>query len=408
MLSVFRKLFISCIVLISLVENMNYFKYEKLSQFNPSIDRINKVLKGLDEIVSERPYFSYDPHKIRLFFEKQNSVYAEVNISCNLWQTRGDDFIKVLFNNSHAYIKIGAGSDGLFPLLEAQEFISCSSEDTADKVESILQGLAGNENNSCDYIFDIMGDRLRFDRKGNCFRGWTGGYDSLEPQGIFEDIKETNDSWHNQNLFYNLSMRLDALYFLNELINENINAEIEEKTKQFRIGKIGDNQTRKHTDEKLCESLSMIDIQQYEILNEIKYFIKNKTGVNSVVNISTDQLYCLYSGENSSPIYLPESIPTLFFVLNKSDYPFMRYGQFVNYGDLENDQAINNCLNMKKNELYKTEHHGLDIFIDHSVEDGIGIVAERWDIEDYSYNNFIRDYHIVQDFKKTLTKDLKE
>ncbi|MEA3513863.1 MAG: hypothetical protein U9R34_00105 [Nanoarchaeota archaeon] len=386
---------------------MNYFKSEKLSQFNLSVDRISKVLTGLDYLISERPYFSYDPHKIRFFFEKQNPVYAEVDISCNLLQTRGDDLIEVCFNNSHAHINIGSDNNGLAHSLEAQEFIRCSSKDTADKVEYVLKEIAGNENKSCDYIFNIMGDRLRFDRKGNCFRGWTGGYDSLEPQRILEYTKETNEEWHNQNLFYNLSMRLDALYFLNELINENINAGIEEKTKQFIIGKIGGNQTQKAADEKLCENLSMIDPLQYELLNEIKYFLKSETGQNSVVNISTDHLSCLYPEENSLSSHVLGSNPELFFVLNNSTCPFMRYGQFIKSGDLEDEQAIKGSSNMKKNELYRTEHHGLDIIIDPSLKDGIEIVAERWDIKDYSYHNFIRDYHIFQDFKKTLINHQK-
>ena len=388
---------------------MNYFKYEKLSQFNLSVDRISKVLKGLDELISERPYFSYDPHKIRLFFEKQNPVSAEVDISCNLLQTREDETIEVCFNGPHAHIKIGSDSNGLIPFLEAQEFIRCSSKDTADKVEYVLKEIAGNKNKSCDYIFNIMGDRLRFDRKGKCFRGWTGGYDFVEPQRIFEYTKETNDIWHNQNLFYNLSMRLDALYFLNELINENINAEIEEETKQFIIGKREENQTKKIADEKLCESLSMIDIPQYELLIEINNFIKNETGADFVVNISTDHISCLYPKENSIAHNLPESTPSLFFVLDNSTCPFMRYGQFIKSGDLEDGSAIKYYRNMgnKNNELYRTTHHGLDIIIDPTLKDGIEIVAERWGIKDYSYNNFIRDYHIFQDFKKTLSNQQK-
>lgn len=386
---------------------MNYFKSEKLSQFTLSVDRISKVLKELDELISERPYFSYDPHKIRLFFEKQNPVYAEVDISCNLWQTSGDDRIEVLFNNSHAHINMGSDNNGLAPFLEAQEFIRCSSKYTADKVEYVLKEIAGNKNKSRDYIFNIMGDRLRFDRKGNCFRGWTGGYDSLEPQGIFECTKETNEKWHNQNLFYNLSMRLDALYFLNELINENINAKIEEETKQFTICKIEDNQTKKVADEKLYESLSMIDIQQYDLLNQIKYFIKNETGADFVVNISTDHISCLYPEENSLASKVFEPTPALFFVLNNSTCPFMRYGQFIKSGDLKREQAIKDLSNMKDNTLYRTTHHGLDIIIDPTLKEGIEIVAERWGIKDYSYNNFLRDYHIFQDFKKTLINHQK-
>jgi len=388
---------------------MNYFKSEKLSQFNLSVDRISKVLKGLDELISERPYFSYDPHKIRLFFETQNPVYAEVDISCNLFQTRGDDLIEVRFNSSHAHIKIGSYSKGLVPFLEAQEFIRCSSKDTADKVESVLKEIAGNKNKSCDYIFNIMGDRLRFDRKGKCFRGWTGGYDFVEPQRILEYTKETNDMWNNQDLFYNLSMRLDALYFLNELINETINTGIEEETKQFITGKMEDNQIKKAADEKICESLSRIDLQQYDLLNQIKYFIKNETGANSVVNISTDHIYCLYPEEYSLANNMIKSIPTLFFVLNNSTCPFMRYGQFIKSGNLEDEQAIKGFSNMgnKNNELYRTTHHGLEIIVDSSVKGGIEIVAERWNLENYSYNNFIRDYHIFQDFKKTLSNQQK-
>jgi len=378
-----------------------------LAVFDSQLDKISKILTKLDSLAVERPYFSYSLRNIEMMLNRQNDVKASIALSCNLSQTNEEGSIEVCFNGTHAYLDIESDQEIIKEDLEAQEFISCSSSAIADKVEAVLEELSGGDVGFGDYVFEIMGDMLHFDRKRDSFRGWTGGYYSGEPLiGVLKEIKDKADEWHSQKIIDNLEMRLDALYFLNQIINESLNNSIEEKGRKFVINEAKPGSEKISPENQLKERISRIDVQRYENLRNIRGYIKDKRGIETFMTINTlpsysvdpKGLYDIISEDR------PIEQPILSFTFAQNNRFIMYTERFVSKN--KEDKAIIEGFERSGIKTYTTiKHNDLDIIVVESrsnTDDGIQISAERPNINDYFFEDFVKDYNSVQDFKNRL------
>lgn len=385
---------------------MGYFNIDELAVFDPQLDRISKILTKLDSLAVERPYFSYSLRNIEMMLTEKKDVKASIALSCNLSQANEEGSIEVCFNGTHADIQIESDSERIKENLEAQEFIGCSSPQIADKVESVLEELPGGPV-GLDYIFEIMGDRLRFDRKGYSFRGWTGGYYSGEPSiGVLKEIKDKADEWHSQEMIYNLEMRLDALYFLNQIINERLNDSIEDKGRKFVIGEAKPNSEKISPENQLQEMINRIDVRKYETLKNIKEYIKDKGGMGTSITITTSPSYSVDSKESYDIIYFGRLIeqPRISFTFAQKNRD-MIYTECLISENKEEEAFIKSFEKSGLRTYTTIKHNDLNIIVVENganVADSIQISAERSDIKDYSFEDFVDDYNSFQDFKNRL------